>query len=384
MTAPPTSTAELHARELSRKRLGLTLFSLGLGLGGILLVYGMILPPLRSSEPTERLAEMFFAAVLALPAAAVYLTVPRLLDRYDPEPWYALLSCLFWGAIAACGLSGLFTGLLRMAATRSFDEDIGLIVGVVVSAPLMEEFWKGLGVFGVFWFLKREFDGVVDGIMYAIFTAIGFAAMENVYFYSRAAIEGAEVLLETFELRGLQTPWLHPLFTSMFGIGLGLARETTSRFVKWAAPIAGYVLAVALHALWNGVATYEGFDGTPWVSVTLPLWFALVSAFLAAIVVLVVRRGRIIAKFLEDEVHMGTLTRQEVAWVVSPLGLVRARLRFGDSGVGFLRTAARLALSKWHVSRVAQTRFRTVSGDFIAPLRRKLGALREAMRQGGA
>ena len=133
--------------------------------------------------------------------------------------------------------------------------------------------------------------------------------------------------------------------------------------------------------LWNGVATFEGFDGAPWVRVTLPLWLGLVAAFFTLIVGLVVRRGRIIARYLEDEVHLGTLTREEVAWVTSPLGLLRARLRFGRNGVGFIRAAARLAMSKWHVKRATHTRLRTMSGDFVAPLRRKLRALREAMRQ---
>src|SRR5438105_15896766 len=62
-------------------------------------------------------------------------------------------------------------------------------VTACVCAPLVEEFWKGLAIFGVFFFLRREFDGVVDGIIYATFCALGFAAVENITYYARAAIE---------------------------------------------------------------------------------------------------------------------------------------------------------------------------------------------------
>ena len=85
---------------------------------------------------------------------------------------------------------------------------VGEVIGACVSAPLVEEFWKGLAVFGIFFFLRREFDGVVDGIIYGTFAALGFAATENVMYYSRAQLtetlshhEGA--LATTFVLRGV-------------------------------------------------------------------------------------------------------------------------------------------------------------------------------------
>ena len=36
---------------------------------------------------------------------------------------------------------------------------------------------------GAFYFLRKEFDGVVDGIIYATFCALGFAAVENISYY---------------------------------------------------------------------------------------------------------------------------------------------------------------------------------------------------------
>ncbi|MBK7774696.1 MAG: PrsW family intramembrane metalloprotease [Sandaracinaceae bacterium] len=125
-----------------------------------------------------------------LPAGVMYLTFPRLLDRYDPEPWYALLGCLFWGGIAACGFSVTINSLVGEAVGSMYGAEAGDIVGAVICAPIVEEFWKGMAVFGMFFFLKREFDGIVDGIIYASFVALGFAAVENVLYYGRAAADG--------------------------------------------------------------------------------------------------------------------------------------------------------------------------------------------------
>src|SRR5262249_48149461 len=147
--------------------------------------------------------------------------------------------------------------------------DAGTFMGACVSAPLAEEFFKGLGVFGFFFFLRKEFDGVVDAIIYATFCALGFAAVENILYYSRAALAGGDrLLVRTFVLRGVLTPWLHPLFTSMTGIGFGIARETTKGWARFLAPIGGYMFAVFLHATWNFVATVL----PPAIGIMLPLW----------------------------------------------------------------------------------------------------------------
>ena len=56
-------------------------------------------------------------------------------------------------------------------------------------------------------------------------------------------------------LRGVLSPFAHPLFTAMTGIAAGIAVEQPQP--AWSAVVAvlvGYVVAVGLHALWNGSA----------------------------------------------------------------------------------------------------------------------------------
>jgi RsiW-degrading membrane proteinase PrsW (M82 family) len=361
--------------ERTRRGVGLVLLVLCLLVGTVLLALQLLLPPLFDTEkgPMVHYTSMLVGAGLAIPAGAMYLTVPRLLDRYDPEPWYALVGCLLWGGICATSFSMPFNELAG-AISQTF--------AIAVVAPIVEEAWKGLGVLAVFYFLRREFDGVVDGIIYATFTAIGFAAVENVIYYARAVQESRDAFATVFFLRGVLAPWGHPLYTSMTGIGVGLARESGSAFTRFIAPVLGYCGAVFLHMLWNGSAVLGGLLG-PVGGVlfltTLPLWLIFVVAFLVMVILLVRRRGRVIRQFLVDEVALGTVSREEVDLVCSAFGTLRARLRWGARGVEFARAIARLALSKWHTSRAVGARKHTVSYDFIVPLRQKVAALRRAL-----
>lgn len=328
---------------------------------------------------------MLVSAILAFPACIMYLTVPRLLDRYDPEPWYALVGSILWGGTVCVAFAGIINTTLGAIGTNVMGPAGGEVMMAVFSAPIFEEALKGLGVFGVFFFLRREFDGVVDGIIYACFVALGFAAVENVTYYASSALNaGSTGLTGTFILRGVLSPWIHPLFTSMTGIGLGVAREATKPSTKLLAPFTGYAAAVFLHALWNGSATAVGAmgeSGNAIFLVMLPLWFLFVGAFLAMVVVLVRRRGKVIRDHLLDEVAMGTINKDELELVASPFGIFRARLRFGTKGEEFVRACARLALSKWHVSRAMISKGQTISFGFVVPLRQRIHQLRTEQNQ---
>jgi RsiW-degrading membrane proteinase PrsW (M82 family) len=332
-----------------------------------------LVPPLFAPDPLSRYAAMASAAALAFPAVVVYMTVPRLLDRYDPEPAWALAMVFVWGAVAACGVSGV----INTAVAGVFGES----VSAVLSAPLVEEFMKGLAVAGMFYFWRREFDGVVDGIIYATFVALGFAAVENVIYYARAAKQGETALTGLFILRGVITPWAHPLFTAMTGIGFGVSRETATGALRWAAPFLGYAAAVFLHFIWNGSSVFSAAVNVPIILILLPLWFLFVVAVLGMVIALVRRRGQIIRANLQDEVLLGTVTREEFDLVGSAFGIFTAAMGPGGAiRAQIIRACARLALSKWHAERAYRGQRRTVSYDFIVPLRDEIRNLRAQLQ----
>jgi RsiW-degrading membrane proteinase PrsW (M82 family) len=364
--------------EKTRRTVGIVLYILGILIGGFLLVMMLFFPALLSRNSEVELKALFLGALFALPMLFVYLWVPWIVDRYDPEPAWALAMALAWGGIAACGFSALVNTMVDLFATAVGGKGFGEVMSACISAPIVEEGTKAMAVFFMYYFMRRQFDGVVDGVIYATFSALGFAAVENILYYGNAAkteimTHHEGVFLGTFFVRGILAPWGHPLYTSMTGLGFGIARETNKTWLKWMAPIGGYCFAMFLHSTWNTAATLSG----DLVALMFPLWLLFVLGFFGLVIYLVVRKGRIIRDHLKDEVLMGNLTLYELELITSPVGRIRATFSYGGgAGRRFIDAAARLALSKWHTGRATQGRKLTVSADMIFPLRQELAKLR--------
>src|SRR5262249_50680476 len=140
-----------------------------------------------------------------------------------------------------------------------FSQDLLPVLG----APLAEETMKALGPVLLLVFTKRRaFSGVVDGIVYCGLSATGFAMLENILYlgglgYAQGVKDrggtagGLTELAIVFIGRIALSGFAHPLFTAMTGIGLGIAARARDRRVRWLAPIAGWLVAMLLHGLWN-------------------------------------------------------------------------------------------------------------------------------------
>ena len=104
---------------------------------------------------------------------------------------------------------------------------------------------------------RRAFcAGRADGVIYAGMVGLGFAMIENVGYYINALVTpergGAALLGYTFVLRGLVSPLLHPIFTSM--TGLGVAYSARRRNGAPGAIALGLAAAMVLHGTWNGLS----------------------------------------------------------------------------------------------------------------------------------
>lgn len=358
-----------------RKGVGL-LFWLATMAGGVLLHLSINAKVFSGRAPPKLVDAVATGAVYAALPLAVYFIVPWLLDRFDPEPWWFLFGTFLWGAVVATGVASWIGENINLAKTLMLRGQSALVFDHCVKTPIVEEALEGAALLGIFHFLRRERGGVVDAVIYAIFVALGFAAVENVLHYARGAL--AHKLDASFYTRGVLTPWVHPLFTSMTAVGIGLARESTRVSTKLFAPIAGFFLGAALHGAWNYMWIRLGKG---YVEI-LPLWFGFLGLFVVVIVALSIRKGRIIREHLGDEVRFGTLTASEVELVTSAFGRLRCTLSWrGATGRDFIHAASRLALSKWHAARARRGGTHTVSYDFIGPLRAETAELAAELRE---
>ncbi|CAO0824942.1 PrsW family intramembrane metalloprotease OS=Streptomyces microflavus OX=1919 GN=HUT09_18310 PE=4 SV=1 [Streptomyces microflavus] len=203
-------------------------------------------------------------AVLPVP---LLLSAFRWLDRVEPGPWRNLIFSFAWGACAAALVAIIANSFaMRWIATATADPSSADTLGATVIAPVVEESAKAVSVLLIFIFRRREFRGVVDGIVVAGFTATGFAFTENILYLGNAFGEDqmmgssgfASVTAGTFFVRIVMSPFAHPLFTVLTGLGFGFAAISGRhhRVRRIALPLLGLLLAMGLHALWNGSSAF--------------------------------------------------------------------------------------------------------------------------------
>ena len=250
--------------------------------------------------------------VLASLPVAVVVSVFLWLDRHEREPWSLLLFAFGWGASVAT----LISLILNTASTAVLQQSGGdPNVAMFTVAPIVEESTKGLAVLGVLLLRRREFDGVVDGIVYAGMAGIGFAFVENILYFGRTFVDaGGGGVAAVFVMRGVFSPFAHPLFTMAIGVGIGLAVTSRSTATKILAPIGGWLVAVALHAAWNGstLLGIQGFFGG-YVFLQVPIFIAAITIALLARR----REARLISRHLHVYASSGWLTQGEAAMLSS-------------------------------------------------------------------
>jgi len=252
---------------------------------------------------------------LALVPAPIYVWLALRIDRYEPEPARALWWTFFWGATGAAFIALVLNSVGQEAIGSGFGSQAGELYGGSISAPIVEEVSKGFIIFAIYRWRRAELNGVLDGIVYAAMVGLGFATTENIVYYSRAAVEGGVPLAATFFMRGVMSPFIHPVFTAMTGIGIGIAVSTPKLWLRRVAPIAGILGAMVLHSLWNTAASVG--DGGAFLGVYA---LVMVPLFITLIVVVILAsrsEGRTVAAELRPDVAAGALTESDIAVLAS-------------------------------------------------------------------
>lgn len=309
--------AVIEGRTPGRARVGLTVGTV-LAVVCALVALGVdLLESLGSG--THSAAPFFIALPFALLPVPLFVALVLLLDRLEPEPRAHLLFAFVWGA----GVAALFAALINTAGMLFITQPAlgtsnGDYISATFGAPVVEETLKGAFLAGMVWRRRSEFDGPTDGIIYAAMVGLGFAMIENVSYYIEAlvnpALGGVKLLEFTFVLRGVLSPFAHPIFTSM--TGLGAAYAASHRRAWWALPL-GWAGAMILHGTWNGLSKF-GFGG---VAIAYGILFCV---FIGLIVILVSDRRRIVGliwRVLPGYAPTGLVT----VWDVQMLGALAGR-----------------------------------------------------------
>jgi RsiW-degrading membrane proteinase PrsW (M82 family) len=303
---------------------------------------------------------LIVAILGALIPTAIYIASVWWLDRYEKEPLWLLALAFLWGAIPAAIIS-LFLELVFDAPLAAFGDESLLadLASVSIGAPLIEESAKGIALIVLVLLFHREFDDVLDGIVYGATIGFGFAFSENLfaYFLPILSQEGISLGLTNIWMRSVLFGFNHAFWTGITGAAVGYARLSPHLARRLLIPVAGWAAAVLLHAIHNAGATLV--EQTACLSLGFSLvvdWGGVLLLLTIALMVLRKER-RWIERGLVEEVRRGALSPQEFAllrsagqrmWVRWSAWTRGGRVAYQSVG-HYFQSATELAFKKQHL-----------------------------------
>jgi RsiW-degrading membrane proteinase PrsW (M82 family) len=316
--------------------------------GGILAFVSLFLvvPFLLANTGATGFAIGFVASLVPLGAVlgSVYV-----IDRWEPEPKRLLLFAFTWGAAVSIAVTLLIQPVFALAAPYS-DEAAFRDFMTTVQAPVVEEFAKSLGLLLLLLMARKNFDGPVDGVVFAFTIAGGFAFTENILYFGRAIAESGTPgsdLAQIFFLRGVMSPFAHAIFTGTTGLIMGLAARRWHAGASVAAFVVGLIPAMILHNRWNSMG--QDFLAQ-YVLVQVPIFLLAV----ACIVVLRIAETRLTRQRLLEYAAAGWFTPVEVEMLATAGGR-RQAVRWAGAYhrapqmKEFVRAATRLAFTRQRI-----------------------------------
>ncbi len=232
---------------------------------GTLLVLALTQLLRQFNVASDVLRVMSGALLVTTLLSLIPVTVIRFLDRRERESFWVTIIAFLWGGVIATGLSlPLNTQIITsIASTISTNEELlrmlgpnaPILLGAPIAGPLVEETMKALGVLVLFILLRGEFDNMRDGFVYGALVGVGFTWFEAALYLTNGYARCGEIpwglqIGSRYALFGMAG---HVLYTGIFGMFLGLARQTTARWLTITAPVIGLLIAIGAHMIHNAL-----------------------------------------------------------------------------------------------------------------------------------
>ena len=221
--------------------------------------------------------------VVAFAPSLAYMAIVRNTERYEREPWRAVLKSFLWGATFGVILAFIFeliattlyaqnTGFFRQyEILAEHKNSIDVIILAAVIAPFVEEATKALGII----ISNRYIDEIEDGIVYGASSGFGFAATENLLYEVVALIKGGVAAwIAVSIIRSISSALLHGSATAITGFGYSSSKIADKGSMK-----KGYLTAVGMHSSFNILASIPIiFSGEEPALYLIPLALAIIFA----------------------------------------------------------------------------------------------------------
>jgi protease PrsW len=241
----------------------------------------------------DTIIKLLFVVLLALLPSLFWFKVFLKEDYRESEPKKLLAIFFILGIVAGLAslgveifISYVFFGDIVLGKEEYNLDEIWLrgnflkiLLVSIFAPPIVEEFFK-CGAVKRAGMKSKHFNQIIDGMIYAIAVALGFAFMENFIYFMKFFQEGADVLAGGFILRFLASTLLHTLATGTFGYYIAKAKFSAPQssekgFLssKQKYLITGFILAVVIHLVFNFLIIFGFAQYSILVSIFVGLTF---------------------------------------------------------------------------------------------------------------
>lgn len=203
-----------------------------------------------------QLVLLVLSLIFAVVPLVCFLGVVWWLDRYDREPLWLVGLTFGWGATGAILGALIFSGVFNLPFELLLSPEAADGIGASFIAPLVEEPSKAIFLLAIYF--SRHFDNTTDGFIYGAAAGLGFGMTENFMYFSSVAETGdIAAWAGTVVIRTLYSAMMHACASSVVGASLGFVKFRSMPY-KLILPPIGMAVAMAIHALWNGLLTLDG------------------------------------------------------------------------------------------------------------------------------
>ena len=290
--------------------------------------------------------------MLAIYAAPVFIAI-YVLDLYEREPLPLLFGAFVWGAVAATTLAGYANEGWGLVVARLGGPEFAARWTAALTAPLVEETLKAAGIVLLALIATDEFDDMLDGFVYGAVCGLGFAIVEDVFYFVGVFGGTPGGVLAGFWVRVVSSGFYgHILYTGLTGMGIAyVASRRGERLGRRLLVAAGlFAASVAGHFLWNSPfldlfpSEVDGVADLLLIPVAAAVKGIPLLVFVVVLVRLAHRRERRwVETALAAEVGREGITREELSILLDPAAKRRSRREMRNrAGGGAARLLKRL------------------------------------------
>ena len=171
-------------------------------------------------------------------------------DKLEPEPGHLLLKLFLLGVVSAIPAI-LLEIVMSIPISTISRHTLWAFADTFAGVALVEELCKFVFLMIGSW-RSREFNYRFDGIVYAVFVSLGFAALENILYVFQLGL-GVAVSRALLSIPG------HAVFAVFMGTFYSIARGRANRKEGGCVPMLalGLVTAILFHGFYDFCLTAE-------------------------------------------------------------------------------------------------------------------------------